>query len=297
MRAPIKMQSGGVLQSGMGLQQRGARKPFGDLRGPYRAIVLNTYMPTDDGNQLKRYVECDVLLVERVIPIRNAVVQQAVYGENEAAPWVPRATKRVISSQVALNFDASDPTTPFPALDDLDGDVVLVDFIEGNIHMPVITGALPHDQSKRKIVLGGGWSESDHGSTRGTAQSREHYLCWRGTELRINETGDLLIDTVGAHNDDAGEDPSTGMGQVRVRIKKGQHFTVECAGTDTLEVYQDALGVHVDVGEGATEHGVLGDVLKTLLTALTVSTPFGPSSTPLNAASFPTFLAKILKVT
>jgi len=58
--------------------------------------------------------------------------------------------------------------------------------------------------------------------------------------------------------------------------------------TERFVVVGDVL-----VGSATPTHEmVLGDVLKTLLEQLTVLGPMGPSSTPLNAAAFATFLSK-----
>lgn len=49
-------------------------------------------------------------------------------------------------------------------------------------------------------------------------------------------------------------------------------------------------------GSTATEAGVLGNVLVNLLQTLTVPTAFGPSGTPINAASFPTALSALVRL-
>jgi len=282
---PMRLKTGVVLQSGLNAQPAGAKRRVIEPRdGPYRAIVINTYMPDSSKNLLKHAIECDVLLVKSnaFLP-RVAVLQRA--GVNEAQTWVPKPTTRVISTNVPFNakiVGASSLLTP--SFDDLDGDMVLVDFIECDVNYPVITQQITHEQTNRKIKSGSGWAELDLGSSRGTPQEGEHYVNHRGTEFRINQKGDVLIDTVGAHDEDITESPLTGQGQVRVRIKNLQKFTIECDGEDVLEVYKDALGVtHVDLGENATEPIVLGNKLVTFLSALTVPTAFGPSGTPINA--------------
>jgi phage baseplate assembly protein V len=49
-------------------------------------------------------------------------------------------------------------------------------------------------------------------------------------------------------------------------------------------------------GSAATQAQVLGNVLQTVLSALTVPTAMGPSGTPINAASFSTFLSATHKI-
>ena len=52
----------------------------------------------------------------------------------------------------------------------------------------------------------------------------------------------------------------------------------------------------IEIGEGATEALVLGGVLNTNLSAITVPTAFGPSGTPINAGSFGDHLSEKGKV-
>lgn len=280
--APQQLRNGAVLPSGLDLRKRGQPVPMTPKKGPYRAIVLATYVSTDDGNLRRKSVECDVVLVRTNLPLKGVPVQQRVHGLNDADLWIPRATSKTVTGAPLEETET--------LYDDYDGDLVLVDFIEGDPEFPVITGALSHEQTKRKIVAGSGWQEGDTGS-RGIAHTRERYLHHRGTEFRINESGDVLFDTVGSYGSNDAEVPSPTGGQIRFRVKDAQRFTVECNGIDVLEVYKDGTGVHVDVGEGATEPMVLGSILKAVLSALTVPTAFGPSGTPINAASFDTFLS------
>ena len=59
----------------------------------------------------------------------------------------------------------------------------------------------------------------------------------------------------------------------------------------TFKVYLDSSG-GVFLGSDTASHPmVLGDTLKTALEGLTVSTAFGPSGTPLNAATYGNFLS------
>ncbi|WP_196300808.1 hypothetical protein, partial [Streptococcus pneumoniae] len=91
------------------------------------------------------------------------------------------------------------PNTPPSAYGDLDGDHVLVAFVEGDIDYGVILRAYPHKRTKR-LVTGAidsiGWEEGDD-ATRGTPYRNEYYTAHYGTEVRVNARGDLLIDTVG----------------------------------------------------------------------------------------------------
>lgn len=281
-----RTKSGAVIQAGLDPQP----KPSVTTRAPMwpmRAVVINTYVTDETANVRKVYVECDVILVTDQIPLPRVPVCQPNHGVNNAHDvWVPRPTSRVISTNIPLTLTASDlrglSTGIVPSLADLDGDNVLVEFVEGRIDHPIITRALSHEQSKRKIIVGSGWAEGEVTPSRGSPHKDEYYTHHKGTEVRINAKGDLLIDTVGAHDDPAFEIPSLDSGQVRVRLKDGLKFTIECNGTDVLEVFKDAFGVHVDLGEGATEPLIKGQKLVDWLLAHTHPSGTGPTSAPTN---------------
>ena len=300
---PTRLRNGVVLQSGQDIRPKGEALPGQIKYGPFRAIVLQTNVPNGAANAHGSGVECEVILVKTgQIVSRCRVLQASGFGVHSAQPWIPRPTTRARVD--ALSLTVTVPGT-FPKYADLDGDLVLLDFVEGDPNAPVILGALQHENTERKLrssegdeangsdpdpnaataAVTGGWNELDAGATRGTAYSEEHYLNHRGTEFRINRQGDVLIDTVGAFGADPDESASGGQGQIRLRLKNQLKFTVECAGVDVLEVYKDALGaVHVDLGEGATEPVVLGNKLTSWLLAHVHPTGTGPSGPPVALA-------------
>jgi hypothetical protein len=184
--------------------------------------------------------------------------------------WIPKESTRVISTNTSLNPSAvrsirgsyQGPATP---LDDLDGDHVLLDYMDGSIHKPIIVGAYPHAQTKRIIVEGIGHTEgAGNNEARGTIYRREAYFRHAGTEARVNGNGDVLIDTVGATDDRVEQDPEAGnsSGHIRVRVKGDRRFTIEMDGEDVLEVWLDGDQVRIDLGEGAGERLVLGDAFR-----------------------------------
>jgi len=251
---------------------------------PYRGVVIASYVADSLGRVTSRRrakVLCDVILVASHIQLQRVQVEQRL-GVNNAQLWVPRPSTRRISTgdgvelqRVSARGTREGDPTPF---DDLDGDVVLIDFIEGDLDYPIIRGAMEHERTLRDVIEGSGWSEAGAGSERGVARKDEHYLRWAGTEIRINAEGDLLIDTVGATDDIRNEIVGAIGGQIRLRLKQQQRFTVEMDGTDVLEVFEDGGGVHVHLGEGATESIILGDAFKALYNAHTHSSPAGGST-------------------
>jgi hypothetical protein len=294
----MRTRGGGVVQAGLDMQVRPTGHAPLDPTGVHRGIVLETFCPkTGPGtadtdfnadNFRKLQVECTVLLVKSQIYLKQVPVRQPFYGVNNAHTWVPKPTTRVISGTRTLHFrprsarGSRDPAAgPVPAFDDLDGDMVLVEFMDNEIDSPIITGAITHEQANRRIIQSGtGWSEATAALKRGHPEENEYYLHYKGAEVRINDDGEVLIDTVGAYTDPVTETPTADKGQVRVRVKDNLKFTVECDGVDVLEVFKDGGGVHVHLGEAATESILKGDAFKTLYDAHTHPSPAGGSTGP-----------------
>lgn len=280
-----RLPTGGVISAGLD-----ARRVMPDGRPLVprsilnRAIVTNTYV-TDNPyitsstgerqplSRSRKSVECDVILVRSNVPLSRVPVMQRQHGVNNVnGLWIPRPCSRVISTGEGVSFQPVSAAreggtsrrstgTPASLFSDLDGDHVLVGFVENDGDYPVIMEAFTHEATRR-LVVGDldsiGWEEGDD-STRGAPYRNEYYLAHYGTEVRVNAQGDLLIDTVGAFTDPSTEDASGSVGQVRIRVKDSQRFTVEMDGTDVLEVFKSGAQVRVDLGEGADQRIPLGD--------------------------------------
>lgn len=297
---PVRTRAGAVIQAGLDARVKGlvplVKMP---TTAPYRAIVLNTYVTDDEENRSGTSVECDVFLIRANFKLARVPVKQTNHGRNNAwAPWIPRASTRLISTGAEVNLttrsargtpqgDASLPS-------DLDGDLVVVEFLEHDPDRPMITGALSHDQNLRRIVgpvtdtdAALGWKEAD--LRRGSPRRNELYFSHYGTELRVNAQGDLLINTAGAYTDPTDESASGSVGQIRLNLKNSQRFTVAMEGTDTFEVWKDGSQVRIDLGEGATQKIPLGDdqlsalknaldAIDAMLQTLSVATPAPPNA-------------------
>lgn len=295
---PRRLASGVVVSGGVGLHGRGERRSI--LRpeeAPFRALVVAQRVVGETGNVRGLSVECDVVLVRTQIAIRNVPVMQRQHGINNVHDlWVPRPATRVVSDP-ALPLNLSrvysrrgtfiGPPTP---LGDTDGDMVLVDFIEGNQDYPIIIGALPTERTNRVLRAGAGWREGEH-DTRGNPRRDEYYVHHYGCELRINEQGELLIDTVGAYSDASTEDASsTSIGQIRMRVKDGQRITFAVGNDeDVVQIYKDSGQLKVDLGKNADQQIPLGndqldalkavlDAIDTFASALAHATPAAPNA-------------------
>jgi hypothetical protein len=276
---------GSVLQSGVGARPRGRLPAYSPTSALYRAVVLHTYttddpLRTSNGRETTSRlvaVECDVVLVKSMIHLKRVPVMQRNHGlRNLHNVWIPRPCTRVINvdgttdSSRRLNLTATslrgvptdEPPVPFS---DLDGDQVLISYVEGDSERPMIVGASTHSRTRRLVVSATGWSETGGGAERGEVGADEFYTGHQGSEFRINEQGDVLIDTVGATTDEDTGNPTADVGQVRIRVKDSRRFTVEMDGLDVLEVWKDGSQVRIDLGEGATERLVLGDAFKSYI--------------------------------
>lgn len=262
---PTRLRGGPVAQAGLNVQDRHAyQSRFTPRAILYRGIVIRSYVHDDPDNTRRTHrVTADVLLTHSQVPLYRVPVLQRNYGINNIhGLWVPRGTTRALNG-AELNFTAltgrgtrvpgSGPTD----FGQLDGDQVLVGFIEGDMDLPVVVGAFDHEASNRQIQTAAG------APAFGVPQKDEYYVHHYGTEIRISEEGDLLIDalnTYGKTNAETGEEDATqGQGEIRLRIKEDRRVTVEVNGTDVLEVWQDGSQVRIDLGEGADERLVLGD--------------------------------------
>jgi hypothetical protein len=281
----LRVRGGAVVQAGLDVRHTPERREL--MLGVYRAVVINTYTQENSANFRGVDVECDVILTSSLSGLSRVPVAQQNHGVNNLhGLWVPKPSTRSVTTGLPLRLVGQTrrgaflgPTT---AYDDLDGDLVGVEFVEGSRQHPIITRSLTHEQTKRLVVSGSGWAEVELTSSRGTPHSDEYYVHHQGTEVRVNAAGDVLVDTVGAHSDPVLELPATGRGQVRIRVKSTERFTVEMDGEDVLEVWKDVItgDVHVDLGEGATEHIVLGDAFKILYDAHVHGSAIGPTGDP-----------------
>jgi hypothetical protein len=273
-RARVDPYARRTMRSGLDLQEPGTLPPNTPMGDIYRAIVTKTYA-TDapertagrrSSTTRKYEVECDIILTRSQVPYPRVPVMQRSHGVNDADLWIPRPATRVVGEPQDLTLrrvsERGTPEKVPPNFAFLDSDQVLVQFMEGDPTKPIIVGAMSHVKTNRLVTDGSGWSESAEGTDRGNPQTGERYTRFRGVEARVNEAGDVLLDTAGANpTDDDTEVPNPAVGgQVRVRVKRTQRLTVEFEGTDVLEIYVDPLTQEprVDFVEGATEQFIRG---------------------------------------
>lgn len=146
MPGPLTPQSGLVRR----VQLPGQRyRTTGQL---IRGVVLATYVTDDpdhpetpDGsedNRIPTAVYCDVLCYSslpglRYLALQQVMVLQDAGGMHSGRIWKPRAATMDIN-QAELDVDGPSEVA------DMDGDHVLIAFVEGNPNEPVIIGGVPH---------------------------------------------------------------------------------------------------------------------------------------------------------
>lgn len=298
----MRGRNGVIYPAGLRVRPRNQVKLDHHLGGLYRAVVINTYTPDEDQNPTDYQVFCDVVLLKTQTPLPMVPVAMP-YGLNNGGGWIPKPTTKTLSG-LPLNLTLFSRKGVFQgettSYEDMDGDMVLIQFAEGSRQFPLIVGKFTHQNTKRTAVDGSGWSDGPlQDEQRGHPEKKEAYFRHGGTEVRVNEAGDLLVDTVGATDDDLTEAPLPTSGDVRVRLKRGRKLIVVggsvgglggLGGDDLLTLTQDELGnatAEVAVGQvkvtvpvagpalldllGATQPFVRGLDLQTALTNLTTA--------------------------
>jgi hypothetical protein len=271
--------------------------------GIRRAIVISTYVATTPTRSLpyvadgSRMIVCDILFVDPQASAFRVPVAQRV-SEGNAEPWIPRPTTRDILRNTPVSIfgpvlpqGQPNPQGPqMPSWEHLDGDHVLVDFVGGNPKSPVIVGCEIHPSTKRRVTEGPGFTIGAPTPTRGIPFREERYVRFSGTELRVNQTGDVLIDTGGA--DPA--DPSTeapkpgpaGGGSVQVALKAEKELLItDDTGVVIMRARKVGGQTRVSLEGGLLRSMVLGEPLRDWLLNLKVPTGVGLSGVPLNPST------------
>jgi hypothetical protein len=191
-----------------------------------RAVVIQVYYADDDGWNTRgwtkgnmRGVCCDVRTYGRYSrPLWRVPVLQRTHGLHDEDVFVPRASSQDISGSGANMVaypSGSGGTRPTPA-ESLDGDHVIVGFLEGNPASPVILPfCLPHPGSPRKLQSSGG---------------RVRRIRHAGVMIEWSEDGNLSIDASGAAKEKLGsggtEQSNSGSGgTITIQTKDGSGDT------------------------------------------------------------------------
>lgn len=284
---PAKLNSGALLQAGIPTrrQVRNTADPQGIL---LRGVVTATYLIDDPGHPLAdsdihspTAVYCDVLAYGRVSGVKfipKALVSQDAGSMHRGRAWKPRAATRDI-----LGNTLSDKTNPW----DMDGDHVLVGFMEGNFNQPVILRGIPHPRAD----VGQEDESAGHRIRLKVADGDPDFWKHRGAFYGISDDGDFVVDLTQAYAtelDDVGEQPTPPddgtTGNYRINLPDNSKLTVAINGAAEVSV---AVGEHL-----ATLYTTGGTGMKAAHDLHVHPTGTGPSGVP--SVLFPAWNSKIV---
>lgn len=188
---------GTVLQSGIPhrRQSQDMRNPRGLL---VRGVVVATYA-TDDSNapvlasDKAIGIYCDVLVYSSIPSIRYQLVRavpvlQDRSGIHTGRIWKPRAASFDVTG---APLDVEKATNPA----NMDGDHVLVGFLDGASNRPVILGALPHPAND----IGNDSKAVGNRLRLKAVDGDPDFFKHHGSYYGIADNGDWLIDTTQAN--------------------------------------------------------------------------------------------------
>jgi uncharacterized protein involved in type VI secretion and phage assembly len=126
------------------------------------------------------------------------------------------------------------------------GDEVLVAFVHGDMRFPIVLGGLYNGVDKPPTARAGG---------------RDQKI------IRTKAGHEVLLDD--------------GNKEIRITTAEGGNVTVTATGEIKLSAKKVTVEADsIDLGGGATQRAVLGDLVKTAFDSHTHPTPQGPSSVP-----------------
>lgn len=262
-----------------------------------RGVVTATYVSdspdhpyADDTDNPPVAVYCDVLVMpsiarQRWFGLKKVLVSQARGGLHRGAIWKPRATSLDFTSRLDASGNLGNPAY-------LDGDHVLVGFLNNSLAQPVILAGLPHPVTDTGNEAGDLGQRMKLKVADGDPELWKHH----GVVWGVLDSGDFSIDATRANTGVLAEDgkepaPVTdgSSGNFFLKLPEGATLSVEIAAGATLEVTGSGAGAKLALGDGAVK-AAIADHLETLwgqlkgwLEALTVPTGMGPSGTPINA--------------
>lgn len=224
---------GTVMQAGVARAERDYH-PMGWGNMLLRGVVLRTYLdgaplaadgqhrPYDEARAMAQ-VECDVYLFRsprRRVLKRVPVAQHGSGYANVHGLWIPRPSSRSLDPGGRQEIDGIEGAkTPVPPAnpDALDGDHVLVQFIENDPTQPIISASYPHPKARWKASR----SSGQHYPT-------EH----QGTKAKIDERGNVTLDTTGATLPDGDTVSNDGKsGNVTATVKTAAQLLISKGAT------------------------------------------------------------------
>lgn len=263
-----------------------------------RGVVLSVYTYDESVNPNPMYapsaIYADVFIYSSVRGSRTSIIRGCMVSQERASMhdgdvWKPRASSQIIGGQL----DANKLRNP----QDLDGDHVLVGFIDDDFGTPIILRALPHPNADIGDTLPSEVDKAGSGRTRlkstdGSPRFSRHH----GTYSGVDVDGSYVIDNSRGHEgkiDGAGKEQdftTAAAPNTTIRLRTGGTFRVELvddanapisgtksfeltatqntlevkfAGGANLTLAQNGTNATLQVGDGA-KHVAIVEHLQTL---------------------------------
>ncbi len=252
----------------------------------FRGVVVATY-ELDNSNHPEAVategvdavaIYCDVLIYssmwnQRFQFLKSVLVSQDIGGMHRGRVWKPRAAKLDVTepNQQALDLDRK----ANPA--NLDGDHVLVGFIDDNLNQPVILRGIPHPSAD----TGNEVKEPGKRMRLKVADGDPDFWKHHGGFYGISDAGDFVVDLTEAYSGEglkadgterpAAEDGTTG--NYLVKLPKSGKVTVQIEGGASFDLDLKDSDAKMTLGDGAVSMAVaeriqtLYNTLKTKLDA------------------------------
>lgn len=265
-----KSQRVGSRRIQAGLPLRAVRPQYERMNGLLmRGVVTATYevdntqhpVLTLDPNVTPVAVYCDVLCYTSMVNqrwqmLKQVLVSQPIGGMHRGRVWKPRAAK-IDTTESEIDLDrATNPAF-------LDGDHVLVGFIDDNPNTPIILRGIPHPSGD----VGNTDKPVGQRLNLKVADGDPDFWKHHGSYFGISDSGDFVVDTCLANDgsiDSKGNEPDApedgSVGNQIYRLPKGSKVTVEIDG-DTLKLENADGDAILTLGDGAV-HATIYEALE-----------------------------------
>jgi hypothetical protein len=286
-----RLADGHIVQSGIPSGTSADRIEGRALLQPVQAVVLATYYADDaswtdygwaaDGKI--RGVCCDVRTYGRTRRMLYRVpVLQRTHGLHDQDLYIPRSA-HVNLTQSPIVSDPSPTGERLTPAEDLDGDHVLIAFLEGDPSRPVILPyCLSHPATTRRLT------EQD---------GRIRRIRHNGTRIEFDKEGNLTIDATEAAEPGltatGGETHSPARITIKTKSSSGKLTSISLTNDGKIFLGSDPTKTPTSPIVCGTEWISIMAELIDAIKLITVGTSTGPSTTPINSAIFDLIKQKI----
>jgi hypothetical protein len=285
LHRPMTSRTGALLQSGMPKAiRRGDEYRANGLL--VRGVVIQTYAEDEaqpivapgDSAIPQTKVYCDVLVYSDIPNVRQGflprvLVSQERGGMHEGAIWKPRAARiDTTKGSIDTGLFRVDPR-------DIDGDHVLVGFMDDALNQPVILRGLPHPRRD----VGNSAEELGVRMRLRKSDGEPHFEKHRGSFWGADDKGNFVIDLRRAHSGQYGTDgseppaPEDGAhGNFIVKMPVNSTLRIELGSGRVVEINDETGEItvtnvdlnlnasgNVNIGAGAAHPLVHGDTWQT----------------------------------